>query len=1245
MERVFDTILCDFKRFNDGRDIKLMQDNEMSQDQVYGIILGLYAVIKFVPGYAAAKPKPTDDYINFHAYAKHVTHEIVSYCASEKTVKDAFIPINDGLNPSRWQRVSEMRTTWFIHNKNNGDKQVWRGSNLWGFAYPISKIAQDITGQVYDPRVIIKFPKLVDKLSLVGRSIVIPVMTGTLGAVNGGLVGSLVPVVGTAVGAAAGGAAGVIGGVGAVLTAQILRAQLYYNPEWIWNNVKKVAIALPNNHLATQMILKVAALEPASSNSAFNSSAHAVANSEAHSLIRNQFHSSYFVAQPQFDNFWQNRLSQAYCFGAGKTETNQYTTPVYWQVGEVLSLTAVSKPPVEIGRSERVGLGYMLMHNLWRLSKGSSTGRYEDEFCPCFSTDLVTHDNYDGVFSMDLKPKIDEIGGTLVTRRKYSDYADVSIGKSYYVTHDVEIKNNGLLRVAGDLTVCGSEMRVKSNGEVFIPNTDPDYPTVMEIDNGGRLAFESSSKLRIGDKSKLLIGSNGFLDISNNVTIILDGPEANLVIEGELVLQNNAKLTIQSGTNGLGYITFRKHIDPNNGNKTFAKITGGVNSSIEIIGVNKFQKVLQVDGNFGVIIPESIASFSVSNGAIEMGKMSRMHVASALSIRDCQFNTKNNTGDYRYFAGIMTAGQPNVEIKDCVFKNGKYGVLAINFYSPRSKPQIDGCYFEGMITGIQVEGGGVDIKNTNVNRSRWNFVGEGIITECVFEEVYLNECWDNYFTGSSNAVLSWYKGDISRNYHSGMDLIGGTFKPKCVSISNNIGNGITTRGTSFLSLSSHSDAGYNNIDFNDHAGIFNRGVRGELFGAGQGIGVAIDLKEGYNSFNQNGTYAIDAVLDPSSISHLANNYFLVTSKNYWGSTNPPVDQVDYDTYYKPNWGSLLFRPQIATNGLHLISSSQHFSSKDGVCFEGIPGGYTGGGPLDCTDVFLGGNFDTRGVLEVLGEGKVLLFNDNSPELAMSNFEAVALHDFDCPGSDDSRKVAYESYRNYMIGYAKLLGEDSIDLSRRVELADNSIVLINSLLTTSEESTSEWDNHKLMLGIDLADCYRAKDDRQTAINLYDNMLVNPEFLEDADLISYYRCIADGELRVLNGDITIYEKLEQYSCPFPIDDINHSIIDQTVSGDPSSPSSSEGPVLQLLVHPNPTNGQFTLTYSPDLISQFSDQSATIIVADGYGVAHQTLDNVNITLSTSIDLSGYPAGIYHIQSIVGNQLFTKYLILTNQ
>ena len=74
----------------------------------------------------------------------------------------------------------------------------------------------------------------------------------------------------------------------------------------------------------------------------------------------------------------------------------------------------------------------------------------------------------------------------------------------------------------------------------------------------------------------------------------------------------------------------------------------------------------------------------------------------------------------------------------------------------------------------------------------------------------------------------------------------------------------------------------------------------------------------------------------------------------------------------------------------------------------------------------------------------------------------------------------------MIGYAKLLGKDNIALSRRVELADKSIVFINSLLTTSEESTSEWDNHKLMLSIDLADCYRAKDDRQTAINLYDNI---------------------------------------------------------------------------------------------------------------------------------------------------------------
>jgi len=1246
---------CYFKRFNDGRDIDHMVDNEMSQDQVYGIILGLYSVYKLVPADVGAQPNAEDgdDYINFHSYVKYLTDEIVSYCAKMKTVKNAYVPINDNLDHKWWHRVSEMRTTWFITNKNNNDRQVWRGSNLWAFAYPMSQIAHEMTGKIYHANVLIEFPKLIDQLKLVGASIAIPIVSTAGGTVLGGAIGSRIPLVGIPVGATVGAGGGFVAGVSAVLGTIMITQQLAYDPQMIWYNVQQVPILRPNEHLANQMILKVAAMNPNNSNLRFQNMINAVPNSEPFALIRHSLHpTKYNLPSNIGTSYWHSRLSEAYCYGAGKTALNLNTTPTYWKIGEVLSLTAVAKPESEVNNTERVGLGYMLMHNLWRLADDNQTDVFKEELCFCYSTALVRNHNSSILHSWDAKPKVSEISSIEITPRKFSDYADIEIPKSFYLTHDVAIKSNGLLRVAGDLTVCGAQLTVEYGGEVFIPNTDPNYPTEMIVDNGGILNMQSIARLRIDDNSTLRIGSAGKLVIDKNVLIILDGPNANLIIEGTLEIKGNATFRILGGPKGLGYVTFKKHKNAVNGNETFAEIIGaGPNARIDIVGTSSTQRVLKIDGNFGVIVPESISRFKVTNGKIELGELSRLHVACPVTLDNCRINTINEVNDYYYYAGLITAGQSNVLVKNCVFRQGLMGVLAENYFYPHSKPVIDGCRFEDMIIAIRVDGGGLDLKNTSASVNSWNLVALGINTDCVFEEVYFGQSKTNLFSGSSSGVLNWYQGGISNNYESGLLVVGTTFKPKCLSIRNNAGHGLQTRGGSYVSLSARLDAGYNYFTSNDKAGIYDRTFEGDLFGAGKGLGVGIELLDGFNSFKDNGTYAIDAVINPGSITVSMGAYTLESSKNYWGTSTAPVNQTDYKTYLKHNWGSPLMYPDIATNGNHLFSEYQHLSGQFGTCLQGelmVPDSFSGGHIIDCTDAFDGGVLDGQPVVVAWEEGKTYLFKDNNPELAMVNFTELLLHDFDCPQSNDPQYIMYTSYKNYMMGYAKLLGDvDSLEIPK-TPLIDNTIGLLNTLLIKAEDSTTGWNSYNFMLEVDLADCYRAKDDRLTALSMYDDMLLKSEYASQYDLIEYYKCIAEGEHRVLNGEISIYDKLEQYACQPPIEGydeiINTGIID-TRAGATDSTGIAIATDFQILLHPNPTNGSFTVSFNDEILNQFVGELATLEVADGYGITHIDLNNVDINTPIVLNLSGYQAGVYHIRCVINGNLFTKYLILTDQ
>jgi hypothetical protein len=982
---------------------------------------------------------------------------------------------------------------------------------------------------------------------------------------------------------------------------------------------------------------------------------NAVNNSEPHGLIRKTFHSNAPLSNYGSSfSFWQNRLSQAYCYGSGKTKLNANITDKYWKVGEVLSLSGLDKEESTLNPTERVGLGYMLMHNLWRLDNPSITDVYRNELCPCYSTALVTEYDYVKTYEMDEKPKKSVITSIEITPRKFSDYADINIPKPFYISHNVDVNTNGKVQVAGDLTVCGSEMTVNSGGEVYIPNTDPAYPTTMEVDNGGILKLKSGSVLRVENNSTLRIASAGKLTIYPNTQIILDGPHANLIIEGTLDLQANATFSIQGGASGLGFVTFRKDINPDNGNETFANIVAGTNASINITGADKNQKVLVVDGNFGLVVPEELATFNVTNGKIHMGKMSRIYAACPVQWTDVVVRPVFDDGRVFYFAGLMTVGQKDVVLKNCTFINGMHGVMSANYLYPHSKPSIEHCTFQDVDEAIRVDGGGIDMKHTTVLRSLYGFQGYGMNVASNFLNVKLEENKANFFAGNSSSSLNWVRGGIKES-EDGLVFIGGTMYPRCLQITDNWRYGVYAQGYSNINLSTTAGAGYNTLS-NNQVGIYNRSYEGDLYGIGRGIGVGLNLISGYNSFANNTTKALDIVATLGSINqHLAGPLVhLESSKNYWGSPLPPQRPADYDIILKPNWGVPLVNPEINTLGRQLTSAGAHVQalSEVGCASVGLGINGTGGGEVAIGDkdysaamIITCGDEFNKPVHVVYHEGNQLMFGDQLYDQAMDKYEAI----LDCPialasQNGDLDYLLYNTYRNYLTAFGKKMATDSTEYSLKTPLVDRVITQIDQLLTQASTADSKWSGHKAMLTLDKADCYRIKDDRPTALSIYDNMLLESTTPELVDIINYYKCIAEGEQLVIQNEITVFDKLATYNCELPT-----TLFQSVMEGDSLIPSGAaiepNMPLLGISIHPNPTNGSFTLSFNEELRNLHVGQAAYLEVADGYGIPHVSVDNVDINIATTIDLSGYKAGVYHIRCAINNRIYTKYLVLTDQ
>ncbi|MCZ2128729.1 MAG: T9SS type A sorting domain-containing protein [Bacteroidia bacterium] len=303
-----------------------------------------------------------------------------------------------------------------------------------------------------------------------------------------------------------------------------------------------------------------------------------------------------------------------------------------------------------------------------------------------------------------------------------SDPLTVTGGAILHINDDIESNwvNDQELRPAQGSHLmayfCNVETTIEEDSRIIVGSALPTggYITPMiataYIGSGTTIVLESGSELVINNNSKLVIEAGGRIDFHPGAKIILNGDNAVLEIKGDIRLMPNADFAVEGGAQGFGYIKIHR-----NENHAWKKpIYGMGNNKILLEGSSISHKLIEVTGNEGWFVPNSISTVQISNCQIELGSTSRLNLemANTLVMEDVQVLPIHSTQSPRH-KGIQIWGWGAASALTRVkITHGENGVLYYPLWQHEQQSDInvrnhvrthtvEDCDFENNQTGIK----------------------------------------------------------------------------------------------------------------------------------------------------------------------------------------------------------------------------------------------------------------------------------------------------------------------------------------------------------------------------------------------------------------------------------------------------------------------------------------------------------------------------------------------------------------
>jgi len=755
------------------------------------------------------------------------------------------------------------------------------------------------------------------------------------------------------------------------------------------------------------------------------------------------------------------------------------------------------------------GLDYMWLHNMYRIAfKDSMESSISAQGCPCEST---VAENYVNSFVGGLKD-------TLGSLWRFPEYRDIGIRIPEYITHDVNLYisggKGGHIRPGGDLTICGAHVKLFQTSSIQMVGSNKDRRRELRIGNGGILELNSNSSLIVDTFSRIVVEPGGILRIRSGSKIVLDRG-ATLEIMGTLELMENAIFSITPGAYGQGYVRFKNN-GPNSA-AAQAKIIAATNTQFKLSGPYEGYKILEIDGSHPIIFPENMVD-SITYGAIELGGGSSMQINGPIYVSDMDVEAKDT--NHFYSVGFLTLGQEDVVIKKTDFSHGWVGIQCLNYINENT-PVISEIDMDHMDVGLYTQGMSFNIQGKFDDCAEAIYVVKPSIPGKIHNTRVENGDIGIVYDAQSTGSLRLRYGTIKDNQAFGLYGMNGTILLECSSFDGN-DDGLYLEHNPLVSINENQQAGgslfKNNTSYVIHEGV--GGFQLDLSNGNSSFTNFTDLFKGHLKSHT----GLVAPLPPSTIYKLSSSY------NYWDDTIAPYQ---YDLkYYIGNQGKLN-SATVNLDHTDMIIDVDSIALRQGdLC----PSYGTGEGQFTTKGVG-SRNIDQDNQLITntyyMGFKLSEVFENVNDEMYyQENFYTAyqrtkSIMDYSLSSlSKFDQYVVGRLYRTMMEAYGQVLYDTS-----GVDKAGMTTELIGTLedLETKAASPSDsfWSSQNLQITMDLAEVYRMNNKRDTALIVLNDKRITLTEIDDLDNIDIFICVIGAEIDVLDGT-TAPSDNEAYAC---------------------------------------------------------------------------------------------------------------------
>ena len=314
---------------------------------------------------------------------------------------------------------------------------------------------------------------------------------------------------------------------------------------------------------------------------------------------------------------------------------------------------------------------------------------------------------------------------------------------------DITIEDGGQFIIGDDNTPTNNKARVYVTGSLT-------YPSSLTLMDG--------STLIIKDNSRLVIGANCLLNVNDGASILLEGSNSVLEIQGTLKLDNNTTLALSYASGFEGYIIFSKESSGATNPRIAANGSGAI---LTVTGNNTSDKIMEVTANTSV--QTSAGSYTeldeidIQTGVIELGENATINLYPKIDLQQLTFNGTGVEADHIHNGiTLYTPNGDDILIRHCDFNNAKTAVRRPSG-SFSNKIEIGDCIFTECEKGIHTKALNAKLKFIKFDQCSIGWKAESMTAACEFTGICESNATAIDFSGNSSAPLLIYNSDFSSN--------------------------------------------------------------------------------------------------------------------------------------------------------------------------------------------------------------------------------------------------------------------------------------------------------------------------------------------------------------------------------------------------------------------------------------------------------------------------------------------------